>query len=92
MNTFKSGSSSKTSRFRLLSMVAVTAILSLTAAAATRAGPAHQSEAVMIFAKNDAPDKMKNHPGPPPREALKACESKAENNSCVKDPRGGAQI
>jgi len=81
------------SRASLLIILAATSLCSLSAATTSFADTVSRSDNAVILAQSKAPAQNENRPGPPPKEALSACQGKSENTSCsFNDMRRGSAV
>jgi hypothetical protein len=80
------------SRVSLLIILAAS-LCSLNVATTSFADTVSRSDNAVILAQSKSPPQNENRPGPPPKEALSACQGKSENTSCsFTDTRRGAEI
>lgn len=81
------------SRYPLIIVATAASLFSLTIATSAFADNLFQSDNATIIAQNNAPGQNGDRPGPPPKEALSACEGKSENSSCsFNDAQRGEQL
>ena len=80
-------------RASLLIILAATSLCSLSVATTSFADTVSRSDNAVIVAQSKAPAQNENRPGPPPEEALSACQGKSENTSCsFTDTRRGSAV
>ena len=74
-------------------LIAAASLFSTPMAMTAIADEAYQTQSMMIVAQNNAPSKGGQRPGPPPKEAISACQDVAENARCsFNDARAGQQV